>query len=342
MAPPRLKPSAQLANVRYDIRGPLARRALELEKSGTPIIKLNIGNPGAFGFAMPEHLRRAVIDHVPQSEAYSHQKGILSAREAVAEQQRARGVAVSPDDVFIGNGVSELIMMALRGLLDDGDEVLVPSPDYPLWTAAVTINSGRAVHYPCPRDNGFLPDIDALRKLVTSRTRALVIITPNNPTGAVYPRQLLEAMVALAEEHGLLVLSDEIYDQILYDGAQHVPLATLVTKTLCGTFAGLSKVHRGCGLRVGWLSFSGARAAADEYLLALDLLASLRLCGNITGQWTVAAALKGPDTISALTSPGGRLYQTRAAIIAGARKSAYLDVVAPQGAMYAFVRARRD
>ncbi|MBA2479305.1 MAG: aminotransferase class I/II-fold pyridoxal phosphate-dependent enzyme [Planctomycetes bacterium] len=346
MAPPRppthLKPSSRLADVRYDIRGPLARRALELEKSGKPIIKLNIGNPGAFGFAMPEHLRRAVAEHIPQSEAYAHQKGILPAREAIVEDQRHRGVRVAVDDVFVGNGVSELIISALRGLLDDGDEVLVPSPDYPLWTAAVTLNGGRAVHYPCPREQGFLPDLERLRALVTPRTRALVIITPNNPTGAVYPRPVLEAMVALAEEHGLVVFSDEIYDRILYDGAEHVPVATLVQHTLCGTFGGLSKVHRGCGLRVGWLSFSGARAHADEYLQSLDLLASLRLCGNVTGQWTVPAALGGPDTISALTAPGGRLYQTRQAILAGTRASAYLDVVAPQGAMYAFVRAKRD
>jgi alanine-synthesizing transaminase len=340
--PPRLTPSTHLADVRYDIRGPLARRALELEKAGNAIIKLNIGNPGAFGFAMPEHLRRAVAEHIPQSEAYVHQKGIVPAREAIVEQQRRRGVTLGIDDVFVGNGVSELIMMALRGLLSDGDEVLIPSPDYPLWTAAVTINGGRAVHYPCPREQGFQPDLERLRALVTPRTRALVIITPNNPTGAVYPRATLEAMVAIAEEHGLVVFSDEIYDQIVYDGAEHVPLATLVTSTLCGTFGGLSKVHRGCGLRVGWLSFTGARALADEYLLALDLLTSLRLCSNVTGQWTIPAALGGPDTISQLTAPGGRLYQTRQAIIAGARASHYLDVVAPQGAMYAFVRARRD
>jgi alanine-synthesizing transaminase len=341
---PRLKPSSHLDQVRYDIRGPLARRALEMERAGTPIIKLNIGNPGAFGFQMPEHLRRAMIDNLPKAEPYCpDQKGILPAREAVAKQMRARGVAdADAKDVYIGNGVSELIMVALRALLDDGDEVLVPSPDYPLWTAAVTINGGRAVHYPCPRENGFLPDFEQLRALVGPRTRALVIITPNNPTGAVYPRELLQRMATLAEERGLVVFSDEIYDQILYDGAEHVPLATLVRKTLCATFGGLSKVHRACGIRVGWLSFTGERAHAEDYLKAMDLMGSLRLCSNVTGQWAVAPAIEGPRTIDELTRPGGRLYQTRRAIVEGAKRSRYLDVVTPQGAIYAFARARAD
>jgi alanine-synthesizing transaminase len=343
MPPPVIKPSSQLSNVRYEIRGPLARRAQELEKAGKEIIKLNIGNPGAFGFVMPATMRQAMIENLPQSEAYCHQKGIFPAREAVVMQQQSRGVmGVSADEVFIGNGVSELIMIALRALIDDGDEVLVPSPDYPLWTAAVTINSGKAVHYPCPRENGFLPDLERLRALVTPRTRALVIITPNNPTGAVYPRALLEQMVALAEEHNLVVFSDEIYDQILYDGAEHVPLATLVKSTLCGTFGGLSKVYRACGLRVGWLTFSGERAHAKDYLLALDLLASLRLCANVPGQWAVQTALGGYQSIKDLTAPGGRLYQTRAAILAACARSRYLDVVAPQGAIYAFVRVRGE
>jgi alanine-synthesizing transaminase len=343
MPPPVIKPSTQLSNVRYEIRGPLARRAMELEKAGKEVIKLNIGNPGAFGFAMPATMRQAMIENLPQSEAYCHQKGIFPAREAVVMQQQSRGVMdVSADDVFIGNGVSELIMIALRGLLNDGDEVLIPSPDYPLWTAAVTINGGKAVHYPCPESQGFLPDIEKLRALVTPKTRALVIITPNNPTGAVYPRALLEQMVAIAEEHNLVVFSDEIYDQILYDGAEHVPLATLVKSTLCGTFGGLSKVYRACGLRVGWLTFSGERGHAKDYMLALDLLASLRLCANVPSQWAVQTALGGYQSIKDLTSPGGRLYQTRAAVINATAKSKYLDVVTPQGAIYAFVRVKTD
>ncbi len=341
MPAPNLTPSSHLANVRYEIRGPLARRALELEKAGHEIIKLNIGNPGAFGFRMPESMRAAIVENLQQADPYCHQKGIFQAREAVVMQQHSRGVMdVTADEVYIGNGVSELILFSLRALLNEGDEVLVPSPDYPLWTAAVVINGAKAVHYPCPQDQGFLPSIAELRQLVSARTRALVIITPNNPTGAVYPRALLTEMVAFAEEHGLVIFSDEIYDQILYDGAEHVPVATLVKNTLCGTFGGLSKVYRACGLRVGWLSFSGLRQQAKDYLLALDLLASLRLCSNVPGQYAVQTALGGRQSIWDLTKPGGRLYQSRAAIVAGAAASRFLEVMAPQGAMYAFMRVK--
>ena len=337
---PRLAPSSHLDQVRYEIRGPLARRALELEKSGHEIIKLNIGNPGAFGFRMPESMRAAIVENLHQADPYSHQKGIFQAREAVVMQQQSRGVMnVTAEDVYIGNGVSELILLAMRALLNDGDEVLVPTPDYPLWTASVTLNGGKAVHYPCPPENGFLPDIEELRKRITPRTRALVIITPNNPTGAVYPKALLQQMVALAEEHGLVVFSDEIYDQITYDGAVHVPLATLVTKTLCATFGGLSKVYRACGLRVGWLSFAGEKSHAKDYFLALDLMASLRLCPNVPGQYAVQTALGGHQSIYDLTKSGGRLYQTRQAVIDGIKRSRHLSVVAPQGSMYAFVKA---
>jgi alanine-synthesizing transaminase len=341
MPPPRLAPSSHLDNVRYEIRGPLARRALELEKAGHEIIKLNIGNPGAFGFRMPESMRAAMIENLHQADPYSHQKGIFQAREAVVMQQQSRGVMnVTADDVYIGNGVSELILLAMRALLNDGDEVLVPTPDYPLWTASVTLNGGKAVHYPCPPEKGFLPDIDELRKRVTPKTRALVIITPNNPTGAVYPKELLQQMVAIAEEHNLVVFSDEIYDQITYDGAVHVPLATLVTKTLCATFGGLSKVYRACGLRVGWLSFAGEKSHAKDYFLALDLMASLRLCPNVPGQYAIQTAIGGYQSIYDLTKPGGRLYQTRQAVIDGVKRSKHLSVVAPQGAMYAFVKAK--
>jgi alanine-synthesizing transaminase len=343
MPPPNLTPSSHLADVRYEIRGPLARRAVELERAGHEIIKLNIGNPGAFGFRMPETMRAAIVENLQQADPYCHQKGIFQAREAVAMQQHDRGVMdVTADEVYIGNGVSELILFSLRALLNSGDEVLIPSPDYPLWTAAVVINGAKAVHYPCPPERGFLPSVADMRALVTPRTRALVIITPNNPTGAVYPRALLAEMVAFAEDQGLLIFSDEIYDQILYDGAEHVPVATLVRNTLCATFGGLSKVYRACGLRVGWLSFSGLREQAKDYMLALDLLASLRLCSNVPGQYAVQTALGGRQSIWDLTKPGGRLYQTRQAIIAGASSSAFLEVMAPQGAMYAFMRVKPD
>ena len=340
---PRIAPSSTLTNVRYEIRGPLARRALELEKAGAEIIKLNIGNPGIFGFKAPETMRKAVIENLDQADAYSHQKGIFPAREAVVMQQQARGVMdVSADDVFMGNGCSELIIAALRGLLSPGDEVLVPSPDYPLWTAATNLAGGTAVHYPCPESHGFMPDPAAVAALITPKTRALVVINPNNPTGAVYSRAVLTQLAELAEKHGLVVFSDEIYDQILYDGAQFTPMATLVKKTLCGTFGGLSKVYRACGWRVGWLSFSGPKDHARDYLAALDLLTALRLCSNVPGQWAVQTALGGHQSIWELTKPGGRLFETRKAMIAGLKASKYLDAVIPNGALYAFLRVKTE
>ncbi len=340
---PRIVPSPHLADVRYEIRGPLARRADELAKAGFDIIKLNVGNPGAFGFRAPESMRRAIIENLEHADPYSHQKGIFPAREAVVMQQQSRGVMdVTVDEVFMGNGVSELIMIALRALLADGDEVLIPSPDYPLWTAATVLNGGKAVHYPCPRADGYLPDVAALEQLITPRTRALVIINPNNPTGAVYPKAVLEGMVRIAEKHQLVIFSDEIYDQILYDGATHVPLATLAKNTLVGTFGGLSKVYRACGYRVGWLSFSGPKAHAKDYLLALDLLAGLRLCSNVPGQWAVQTALGGHQSIWELTRPGGRLHETRRAVLEGVKRSRYLETTVPHGAIYAFLNVKRE
>ena len=339
MSPTRIKSSLQLANVRYEIRGPLARRAAELEKAGHEIIKLNIGNPGAFGFRAPETMRLAMIENLRDADAYCHQKGIFSAREAVVMQQQSRGIMdANADDVFMGNGVSELILFSLRALLNQGDEVLVPSPDYPLWTAATHLADGTAVHYPCPPQNNWVPDLDALARLLTPRTRAMVIISPNNPTGAVYPREVLAKMVDIAESHDLVVFSDEIYDQMTYEGAEYTLVATLARHTLCGTFSGLSKVYRACGFRVGWLSFSGEKDHAREYLMGLDTIASLRLCSNVVGQWAVQTALGGYQSIRDLVRPGGRLYQTRATILDGCGRSKYLSVVPPRGAMYAFVR----
>ena len=338
-----VRPSEGLANVRYEIRGKLARRALELERLGHDIISLNIGNPYAFGFRTPETMRLAMIENLRNSEGYVHQKGIFPAREAVVMQQQERGVrGVTVDEVFIGNGVSELIDLSLRALLNDGDEVLVPSPDYPLWTAAVNLNTGRAVHYPCRPANGFLPDPAEIENLVTRRTRALVIVNPNNPTGAVYPREVLTAIARIAEKHRLVVLADEIYDQILYDGAEFVPMATLVHDTLCCTMSGLSKVYRACGYRVGWAAFSGDIENAAEYLNALELLSSLRLCSNVAGQWAVQTALGGYQSIRELTAPGGRLYDSRQAILDGVAASAHLRLSRPMGALYSFVEVRAD
>lgn len=336
-----IRPSSSLANVKYEIRGDLARRAHEMERMGYDIVPLNIGNPGVFGFRTPETMRLAIIENLKASEAYSHQKGIFPAREAIVMQQQSRGVrGVSVDEVFMGNGVSELIDLVLRALLCTDDEVLVPSPDYPLWTAAVNLNRGRAVHYPCRHENGFEPDPQEIEALITSRTRAIVVINPNNPTGAVYSRATLEAIAHLAERHHLVVFSDEIYDQILYDGAEFTPMATLVQNTLCATLSGLSKIYRACGYRVGWACFSGELESAGEYLGALDKLSSLRLCSNVPGQWAVQTALGGYQSIHELTCPGGRLYQSRQAIIDGVRNSKYFELHVPMGAIYGFIGIR--
>lgn len=339
----KIHPSESLNDVRYEIRGQLAQRAHEMEREGYEIISLNIGNPGLFGFRTPETMRMAMIENLASSEAYCHQKGIFPAREAVVMQQQERGIMnVTAEHVFIGNGVSELIDLTLRALLNPGDEVLIPSPDYPLWTAAVTLNGGRAVHYPCPPENNFEPDLDALASLITSRTRAIVIINPNNPTGAVYSREVLHEMVALAEANGLVIFSDEIYDDMVYDGAEFVPIAPLVKSTLCGTFSGLSKVYRACGFRVGWVVFNGTNELAADYLHGLDLLASLRLCSNVPGQWGVQTALGGYQSLKKLVRPGGRLYESRQAVIRGVEASEYLSLVVPGGSMYAFVGVDTD
>jgi alanine-synthesizing transaminase len=333
-----IRPSEGLKHVRYEIRGRLARRAHELERQGYEILSLNIGNPRAFGLRTPETMRLAMIENLAEAEGYCHQKGIFPAREAVVMQQQERGVTgVTAEEVFIGNGVSELIDLSLRALLNEGDEVLVPSPDYPLWTAAVTLNRGRAVHYPCRPENGFVPDPEELATLVTPQTRAIVIINPNNPTGAVYPRAVLAALARLAEERRLVVFSDEIYDQMTYEGAQFVPMATLVHDTLCATLSGLSKVYRACGYRVGWAVFSGRTQTATDYLQGLELLASLRLCSNVSAQWAVQTALGGHQSVRELVSPGGRLYESRAAILASVQRSRFLTLVPPQGSMYAFI-----
>src|SRR5579863_1477807 len=336
-SPKPLPASSRINEVRYEIRGELAQRALELEAAGREIIKVNIGNPGAFGFTVPEHVRTVIQANLASSETYCHQKGILPAREAVVMQQQARGISgVTAEEVFIGNGVSELIDLSLRALLNDGDEVLLPSPDYPLWSAATVLNGGKPVYYTCPAERAHVPDPDEIEAAVTPRTRAIVVVNPNNPTGAVYPRAVLEAIVAIAERHRLIILSDEIYDEIVYDKAEFIPLARLAREVPCLTFDGLSKVQRACGYRVGWLSLTGSAAQLDEIERALDLLASLRLCANVPGQWAIVPSLTGPDTISPLTAPGGRLYATRQAVIDACAQSQFLDVVAPRGSLYAF------
>ncbi|HKT30600.1 aminotransferase class I/II-fold pyridoxal phosphate-dependent enzyme [Dyella sp.] len=338
-----IKPSAHLAEVRYEIRGALTRRARELEAAGTPIIKLNIGNPARYGFSVPAHLREAIAAHLHESEAYGHEQGLEEAREAIAAQQRARGARhVQVERIFIGNGVSELIDLSLRALLQPGDEVLLPSPDYPLWSAATILNGGVPRYYRCLAENRHMPDPEEMEALITPRTRALVMVNPNNPTGAVYPRALLEQIVAIAARHRLLLLCDEIYDEILYDGTPFQPLAEVAGNHPCLSFGGLSKVHRACGYRVGWLSLSGDPSRTHEYRDALQLLAALRLCANVTAQWAVIPALQDAPTITALTAPTGRLYQARQAVLDGVAASQFLDVVVPEGSIYGFPRVRSD
>ncbi len=327
----------RLSEVRYEIRGELAKRARELEAQGRKLIKLNIGNPGVYGFRAPPHLQRAIISDIDHTDPYTHQQGLPAAREAVAALYRGRGIGhAEPGRVFIGNGVSELIDLSLRALLNPGDEVLVPSPDYPLWSAATILNDGRPVYYQCDPKNGFLPDPSEIDALVSSRTRAIVLINPNNPSGASYPRELLERIVAVAVKHGLLLMVDEIYDQVLYDGARFEPVAPLAGDHPCLTFSGLSKVHRACGWRVGWALLSGDQAVVKDLQHAMDLLGALRLCANVPGQYAVQAAIEGPDTISALCAPGGRLYETRRAVIEACAASEHLELVAPAGALYAY------
>ncbi|MGI9238850.1 MAG: aminotransferase class I/II-fold pyridoxal phosphate-dependent enzyme [Woeseiaceae bacterium] len=334
-----IRTSETLKDVRYEIRGQLANRALELEKRGYEVISLNIGNPGLFGFRTPETMRLAMIENLGQAEPYCHQKGIFPAREAVVMQQQSRGVLdVSADEVFIGNGVSELIDLSLRALLNPGDEVLVPSPDYPLWSAAVALNGGIVSHYACEPDNHFVPDVAEIEKQITEKTRAIVVINPNNPSGAVYDRETLTSLVRLAKQHDLVIMADEIYDQMVYDDATFVPMATLVDGAVCLTFSGLSKVYRACGYRVGWCVFSGDLDRASDYVHSMELLSALRLCSNVPGQWAVQTALGGFQSIAQLVQPGGRLFQSRQAVIDRVADSKFLSVHAPMGAMYAFLR----
>ena len=338
MSSPRTIATRQrLSQVRYEIRGELARRARDMEAQGRTLIKLNIGNPGAFGFRAPEHLQAAIVERIAESDPYCHQQGLPELREVVAAKHAGRGArGVTPAHVFMGNGVSELIDMSLRALLNPGDEVLLPSPDYPLWSAATILNDGVPVYYDCRPENGFQPDPDQIESLITPRTRALVLINPNNPSGAVYSRETLQRLADIAERHRLLLMVDEIYDEITYDRAQYVPLAPLAGDASCLTFGGLSKVHRACGYRAGWAVLSGDPIRNGGYHHALDLLGALRLCANVPAQWAALAALTGPDTISALTAAGGRLYEARRTVIEACGASSRLSLHSPQGALYAF------
>ncbi len=335
--------ASRLQDVRYDIRGPVLRRARQLEADGHQILKLNLGNPAPFGLNAPESVLREVVHSLRDAQGYSDARGIYPARLAVAESFQRKGVGgVGPDDVFLGNGVSELIVMALQGLLDPGDEVLIPSPDYPLWTGAVGLCGGRAVHYRCDEQAGWAPDLGHVAEQIGPRTQALVIINPNNPTGAVYSRQTLLGLLDLARRHRLLVLTDEIYDQILYEDAVHECAAALAPDLLVMTLGGLSKTYRLAGFRSGWLVVSGPRGDAGEYLEGLELLANMRLCPNVPAQYAIVPALGGQIGIASLLLPGGRLREQRDRSWQRVNEIPGVDCVKPAGALYLFPRLDPD
>jgi alanine-synthesizing transaminase len=335
--------ASRLRNVRYDIRGPVLRRAQELEAAGHRILKLNLGNPAPWGLMAPEAMVADVVQNINSAEGYSDARGIYSARVAVAQYYQTLGIDdCGPDDIFLGNGVSELIVMSLQALLDPGDEVLVPSPDYPLWTGAVSLCGGTAVHYRCDSTEGWAPDLAHVAAQVTERTRALVIINPNNPTGAVYSRETLLGLLEIARRHNLLVLADEIYDKILYDGAVHECAAALAPDLICLTFCGLSKTYRAAGFRSGWIAVSGPTAQASEYLEGLQLLANMRLCPNVPAQHAIQTALGGHQSIKSLVRPGGRLFEQRDHAWRALSEIPGVSCVKPEGALYLFARLDPD
>jgi alanine-synthesizing transaminase len=304
--------SKKLDKVCYDIRGPVMQQAKRMEEEGLKIIKLNIGNLAPFGFDAPEEIQLDIIRNLPSASGYSDSKGIFAARKAImhdTQLKKIRGVTL--EDIYLGNGVSELIVMSMNALLDNGDEVLVPAPDYPLWTAAVSLSGGTPRHYLCDEGDGWLPDMDDIRRKITPRVKAIVIINPNNPTGALYPESVLREIVAIAREHGLILYADEVYDKVLYDGASHTPIASLSEDVLTVSFNGLSKNYRACGYRAGWMVVSGDRHDARDYIEGLEMLASMRLCPNVPGQYGIQTALGGYQSIGDLVAPAGRLCRQR-------------------------------
>ena len=290
--------SAKLSNVLYDIRGPIMDAARQMEEEGQKIIKLNLGNLAVFGFDAPEEIQQDMIRNLPNSAGYSDSKGIFAARKAVMHETQKQGIAgVTLDDIYLGNGASELITMATNALLDNGDELLLPMPDYPLWTAATSLSGGKPVHYLCDEANGWMPNLDDIRAKITPRTKAIVVINPNNPTGVLYSEDLLNQIVAIAREHGLVILADEVYDKVLYDGARHTPIASLSIDVLTLTFNSLSKSYRSCGYRAGWLVVSGDKKVAKDYIEGLNMLSNMKLCSNVPGQWAIQTALGGYQSI---------------------------------------------
>ncbi|HEY8085464.1 MAG TPA: pyridoxal phosphate-dependent aminotransferase [Methylophilaceae bacterium] len=331
--------STKLNNVCYDIRGPVLQRAREMEDEGHRIIKLNIGNPASFGFEAPEEIVQDVIRNLPDASGYSDSKGLFAARKAVMHATQAKNISgVQIDDIIIGNGVSELIVLAMNALLNNGDQILVPAPDYPLWTAAVSLSGGTPRHYLCDEASGWMPDLKDIENKITANTRGIVVINPNNPTGALYPTEILQGIINIARHHGLIIFADEIYDKVLYDGNTHISIASLADDVPVVTFNGLSKNYRSCGYRAGWLVVSGDKKRAADYIEGLNMLASMRLCANVPGQFAIQTALGGYQSINDLVAPTGRLYKQRDLAYELLTAMPGVTCVKPKAALYLFPR----
>ena len=334
-----IQKSAKLANVLYDIRGPIMDAARQMEDEGQKIIKLNLGNLAVFGFDAPEEIQQDMIRNLPNSAGYSDSKGIFAARKAVMHETQKQGiVGVTLDDIYLGNGASELITMATNTLLDNGDELLLPMPDYPLWTAATSLSGGTPVHYLCDEANGWMPDLADIRAKITPRTKGIVVLNPNNPTGALYSDELLKGIVEIAREHGLVIMADEVYDKVLYDGNSHTAMASLSDDVLTLTFNSLSKSYRSCGYRAGWMVVSGDKRSASDYIEGLNMLSNMKLCSNVPGQWAIQTALGGYQSINDLVCEGGRLRRQRDLAYELITAIPGVSCVKPQAALYMFPR----
>ncbi|MEG3759209.1 pyridoxal phosphate-dependent aminotransferase [Pseudoalteromonas carrageenovora] len=334
-----IKKSHKLEGVCYDIRGPVLAQAKKMEDEGQKVLKLNIGNPAAFGFDMPEDMHRDIIRNLYSAQGYCDSKGLYSARVAIYQHYQQRGLHnLDVDNIYIGNGVSELIQMITQALLNNGDEVLIPAPDYPLWTASVTLSGGNPVHYLCDEEQDWFPDIADIKSKITSKTKALVLINPNNPTGAVYSDDLLMQLIDIAREHKLLLLSDEIYEKILYDGITHTSIGSLCDDVPIITFNGLAKTYRAAGLRMGWMVLSGRTSVMDDLRKGLEILSSMRLCANVPAQYAIQQALGGVQSIDSLIDPGGRLYEQRDIAWRGLNAIEGISCKKPKGALYAFAK----
>ena len=331
------KKSDKLRDVRYDVRGPVVEEAMRLEEAGMKVLKLNIGNPAPFGFTAPEEVIRDMRQNIVNGQGYSESKGLFAARKAIMQYCQLKKIPnVDLDDIYTGNGASELIQLALHALLNDGDEVLIPSPDYPLWTACTHLAGGKAVHYVCDEQSEWYPDLQDMESKITPKTKAIVVINPNNPTGALYPREILEGIADIARRHGLILFSDEIYDRLVMDGLEHISLASVAPDVFCVTLNGLSKSHMVCGFRVGWMVLSGNKAIARDYIAGLALLSSMRLCSNVPGQFILQTALGGYQSVNEYVVPGGRIYEQREFIHKALNEIPGISAVRPKAAFYIF------